>query len=186
MLAGARYASVTSFIDSGLSGPYAMPAIVVASPIPVMPSLQNTFTSMSVWPCMVATESLWGRIVGRSTRQVSMRSIVAEVIAIGSVRPTGCWPVRRHVNLVAPHSSNRSNVRDVIHTVDDSIYVEERACPRCARTLALETSLQNLWRMPTRTVLWRSLVEGVRLLIAATAAVPVESMPDAFWYTPIK
>lgn len=44
----------------------------------------------------------------------------------------------------------------------------------------LRRSNQNVCRMPTRTVLCWSLVEGVRLLMAATAAVPVESVPDAF------
>ena len=78
MIAGARYVSIASFIASGLSGPYAMPAIVVPSPRPVTPSLQHTFTSISVWPCIVATDSLCGRIVGRSTRRVSMRSMVTE------------------------------------------------------------------------------------------------------------
>ena len=76
-MAGAKYASIDSFMASGLSGPYAMPAMVVPSPMPTTPSLQNTFTSISVWPYIVATDSLCGRMVGRSTREVSMRSMKA-------------------------------------------------------------------------------------------------------------
>ncbi len=51
--------------------------MVVPSPMPTTPSLQNSFTSIRVCPCMVATDSRCGRIVGRSTRQVSTRSTVA-------------------------------------------------------------------------------------------------------------
>lgn len=36
---------------------------------------------------------------------------------------------------------------------------------------------QNLCRIPTRTVLWRSLVDGGKTFMAATAAAPVESVP---------
>lgn len=43
------------------------------------------------------------------------------------------------------------------------------------------TAPQNLCRIPTRTVLWRSLVDGVKTLMAATAVAPVESVPEAFW-----
>ena len=46
--------------------------MVVASPQPTMPSLQVSLTSTSVCVFMVATDSLCGRMVGTSTRKVSI------------------------------------------------------------------------------------------------------------------
>ena len=49
--------------------------MVVASPMPVKPSLQATRTITSVWWCIVVIASLWARMVGRSTSTASMDSI---------------------------------------------------------------------------------------------------------------
>src|SRR5690554_720593 len=51
--------------------------MVVPSPRPSMPSLWRIRTITRVWQAMVVMESLWGRMVGRSTSSVSMDWIVA-------------------------------------------------------------------------------------------------------------
>ncbi len=58
--------------------------MVVPSPTPVTPSLQVMRTSISVWPFMVATDSLCGRIVGRSTSTVSTRSTTGAASAVSA------------------------------------------------------------------------------------------------------
>ncbi len=54
--------------------------MVVASPMPSMPSLQRRRTITSVWRCITAMASWWARMVGRSTRIASTEFIVTGFI----------------------------------------------------------------------------------------------------------
>jgi hypothetical protein len=51
------------------------PPIVVPSPRPTIPSEQWIRTTTIVCLCIVAIDSTCGRMVGRSTKKVSIRSI---------------------------------------------------------------------------------------------------------------
>ncbi|MCY1251309.1 hypothetical protein D9M72_650580 [compost metagenome] len=53
--------------------------------MPTIPSLQWTFTSISVCPSIVATDSLCGRMVGKSTSSVSIRSTTGAMLALGAM-----------------------------------------------------------------------------------------------------
>ena len=60
--------------------------MVVHSPMPVIPSLQWMRTRVRTWPFIVATDSLCGRMVGRSRITVSTRVTTgaADVVAWGA------------------------------------------------------------------------------------------------------
>jgi len=60
--------------------------MVVASPMPSMPSLHCTRMITSVCCCMVCIASLCGRMVGRSTMIVWMRSIRMGLMAISVLK----------------------------------------------------------------------------------------------------
>lgn len=59
--------------------------MVVASPMPSMPSVHRRRIITRVWFCMVCIASLCGRMVGRSTMRVSIDSMVQ----IGMAIPVG-------------------------------------------------------------------------------------------------